>query len=186
VADTVRAMRELLGRHKLVDANGRPVARRRFAVIGDPTSNPGQNRGAPADDHVLALDGQATIGRMGWPYAAPMHPMQRSKHSQIQFLRALLKPRETKPRILLSRYLTDDRERLNAHKQTRRGIWWALREGYKYGRDAKGVVVEQPKKDGLSDHAVDALAYGATVVFQNDFWNLYDLESGKYTGAANW
>lgn len=186
VADTVRAMQAILHRYKLVDANGKPTARKRFAVVGDPTSNPGMSTSAPSEDHVLALDGAATIGRLGWPYTAPLHPMQRSKRAQIQFLRAMLRPRQTKPRILFSRYLTDDKDKMNAHKQTRRGVWWALREGYKFQRDSKQVVTDIPKKDGVSDHAIDQLAYTAVIRFSRDFWRLYDLERGLYTGAAAW
>ncbi|MFH1555628.1 MAG: terminase family protein, partial [Pseudomonadota bacterium] len=130
VADTIREIRDTLSRLKLVDARGWPIARRKFMVIGDPTSNPGMAPSMPSEDHILAIDGRATANGLRWPYTSPDHPMQRSKRVRIQLVRSLLKPRAMKPRLLFSRHLTEDKERMNRFKRTRRGTYWAMREGY--------------------------------------------------------
>ena len=184
VPDTVLAMRQMLDRYGLVDQHGHPKAARRFAIVGDPTDNPGEKyRGSTVN--TLSMQGGATCYALGWPYTFPAGDM-RFKRQQIQFGRAMLKPRMTKPRILFSRYLTVDKDRMNAHKQTRRGIWYALTQGYKYKKNALGVVTDEPIKDKVWDHAVDALLYGGVIVFEDDFWDLFKVESGLYTGGAHW
>ncbi len=185
VADTVQEMRNMLFRHGLVNSQGRPLGAKRFAIIGDPTSNPGATYKG-SDENMLAIEGRATCNALGWAYTAPERPEQRSKRRQIQFGRALLKPKLAKPRVLFARPLTVAKDVVNRSKRTRRGIWHALNSGYCYEKTAQNIVTDTPKKDRVWDHAPDALLYGLVIIFDRDFWNLYSVESGRYTGSAGW
>jgi hypothetical protein len=186
VAETVREMRRVLKAYKLIDANGYPTARKRFAVIGDPTTNPGCSPAHPDEEHMLALDGRAAVNALRWPYGAPNHPIQRLNIRQVQFVRTLLRPRGTKPRLLFSRYLTVGKNEQNAHKQTRRGAWGCLTEGLKHEKTKKGRVLDGVHDDKFWKHAFDAIAFGCVVGFSKDFWRLYSLSTGLAVSAAAW
>ena len=185
VQDTIHEIRRVMhaqGRATDTGARTRPKA---FLVIGDPTTNPGAGRGPESEHNAVALDGRLSLRAMDWPYVAPERHEQRSKQRQIQFVRAMLRPKSGPPRILFARGLTAKTFDQKC-KRTRRGIWQALTDGYCYEKSAQGVVKDRPKKDGVWDHAVDALAYGAVVIFAEEFWRLYATESGLYTGAQGW
>lgn len=186
VGETIRAMVEIGKRYGIVDPRTNALSRQ-CKVIGDPTTNPGASPSKPLEQHALALEGMSALRNLGWPYSFPHHPRQRSKRLQIQLLRALFRPADKKPRILISRALTLKRDEHNRpHKLTRRGIWHALVEGYRYQRDSQGRITDTPKKDGKWDHAIDALAYGAVMIFDSEFSRLLDLETGLLSGAGAW
>lgn len=185
VGETVLAMQYMAEQYNLlIPGTTRP--RKNVNVIGDPTTNPGANRNSIVEKHAKALEGQAVLANEGWPYSFPGSHRERQKSLQIELLRLLLKPPAGRsPRILFHKTLTLKKDERHGVKQSKRGIYHALSEGYK-NKVINGRIMDEPAKDGKWDHAVDALAYGAVMIFRDDFQNLFSLRDGLLSGAGAW
>lgn len=176
--------------HGLADKQtGRPI--RRFGVFGDPTPDTNMSRaGLKADSQAyLQEDGRRVLREYGWPFVSPQDPRRRAKWLQIQLLRSLLKPGgKGRPRILISKRLADKRDKVTRHKYTRRGIYHALTEGVRFPRDKRSGLIREgaPVKDGVFEHAYDALCFGTVMIFNAEFDRLCSLDHGRLSGAGAW